>query len=448
VEPTPSPEERLLGRLIADKYRLVAVRAGGAFGTVFKADQEFCGRFVRPVAVKISRQAGLTTETAPSLFGDALILARIMALSEGEGKQHLVPIYDMGLLAEHENRGYLVMEYVEGYSLLSHIRAAGRVGVAAGLRFIKEICRALALVHQQGAVHRDLKPDNILIDRRGVVRVVDFGLATFADRRLGFAPGPFGTFTYMAPETLLGRATAASDVYGIGLMMYELFTGGGPHLTAPWTPGDKKDHSEEHYRIKRSLRFTPPSEAHNEIRFDFRWLDPLILRCLEVDPRRRFIDAGELLAAIETCEAGGELPPEPVVEGRAPGDEDIDAPAQLLSPRFENVVREVRRLLAGQEYDQAIDKLDVHRPAEWAALDAAGAGTLRLLGQAYLGRGDVAAARECLEQLRTAQKENAVLPETDFALALTDLIKCYRRLNHPEEAAACEEEVRRLVVRG
>jgi tetratricopeptide (TPR) repeat protein len=107
----------------------------------------------------------------------------------------------------------------------------------------------------------------------------------------------------------------------------------------------------------------------------------------------------------------------------------------------------VRRLLAGQEYDQAIDKLDVHRPAEWAALDAAGAGTLRLLGQAYLGRGDVAAARECLEQLRTAQKENAVLPETDFALALTDLIKCYRRLNHPEEAAACEEEVRRLVVR-
>jgi serine/threonine protein kinase len=448
VDSTASPEDRLLGRVIADKYRLVAVRAGGAFGTVFKADQEFCGRFVRPVAVKVSRQTGLTPETAPQLFGDALILARIMALSEGEGKQHLVPIYDMGLLPEHDNRGYLVMEYVEGLSLLIHIRAAGRVGVAAGLRFIKEMCRALALVHQQGAVHRDLKPDNILVDRRGVVRVVDFGLATFADRNLGFAPGPMGTFTYMAPETLLGRATPASDVYGIGLMMYELFTGAGPHLIAPWTSGDQKDHTEEHYRIKRRLRFAPPSEAHNEIRFDFRWLDPLILRCLEVDPRRRFAGAGELLAAIETCEAGGELPTEPLVEGPAPGDEDSDVPARSLSPRVEELVREVRRLLAGKDYDQAIDKLDVHRPAEWSVLDAASAGTLLLLGQAYLGRGDVSAARECLEQLCNAQKEGAVLPETDYALALTNLIKCYRFLNRSEQGAEREQEARRLVGKG
>jgi serine/threonine-protein kinase len=447
MDSNPLPEDRLLGRLLADKYRLVAIRAGGAYGTVFKADQELCGNFVRPVAVKVSRQTGLTPESAPSLFGDALILARIMALSEGEGKQHLVPIYDMGLLPECDNRGYLVMEYVEGHSLLTHIRAAGRVGVVAGLRFIKEICRALALVHQQGAVHRDLKPDNILVDRRGVVRVVDFGLATFADRRLGFAPGPFGTFTYMAPETLLGRAMPASDVYGIGLMMYELFTGGGPHLTAPWTGGDNKDHTGEHYRIKRRLRFTPPSEAHNEIRFDYRWLDPLILRCLEVDPRRRFADAGELLAAIETCESGGELPSESAAEGPAPGDEEIDPPNHSLSPRLEELVREVRRLLASKEYDQAIDKLDVHRPAEWTALDVAGAGTLRLLGQAYLGRGDVSAARECLEQLCNAHKENAVLPDTDYALALTDLIKCYRLLNRPEQAATCEEDMRRLVTR-
>jgi tetratricopeptide (TPR) repeat protein len=228
-------------------------------------------------------------------------------------------------------------------------------------------------------------------------------------------------------------------------MMYELFTGGGPHLTAPWTTGDQKDHTEEHYRIKRRLRFTPPSEAHNEIRFDYRWLDPLILRCLEVDPRRRFADAGQLLTAIEMCESGGELPPEPVVEGPAPGDEDIDAPVPSLSPRLEELVREVRRLLAQKDYDQAVDKLDVHRPAEWAVLDVAGAGTLRLLAQAFLGRGDVSAARECLEQLCNAQKENAVLPETDYALALTDLIKCYRRLHRLDEAAACETEARRLV---
>src|SRR5437879_11419773 len=109
-------------------------------------------------------------------------------------------------------------------------------------------------------------------------------------------------------------------------MMYELFTGGGPHLTAPWTSGDKRDHSEEHYRVKRRLHFAPPSEAHNEIRFDYRWLDGLILRCLEVDPRHRFADAGELLAALETCAAGGELPTVPVMETEEEQDRD-GAPA-------------------------------------------------------------------------------------------------------------------------
>ena len=190
---------------------------------------------MRPVAVKVSRQTGLTEETAPHLFSDALMLARILASGDHDGRRHLVQIFDMGLLPEHEDRAYIVMEYVAGAPLLSHIRAAGRVSAAIGLRCLKQICRAMALVHEQGAVHRDLKPDNILVDRRGVVRVVDFGLAAFADPRLGFAPGSLGTFTYMAPETLQGRSTAASDVYSIGLLMYELFTGGGPHLAAPWS---------------------------------------------------------------------------------------------------------------------------------------------------------------------------------------------------------------------
>src|SRR5437763_9380479 len=106
------------------------------------------------------------------------------------------------------------------------MHAAGRFGVGTGLRFVKQICRALALVHGQGAVHRDLKADNILVDRRGVVRVVDFGLAAYADRRLGFVPGAEGTFTYMAPETVQGQSTPASDIYSLGLLMYELFTGG------------------------------------------------------------------------------------------------------------------------------------------------------------------------------------------------------------------------------
>ena len=317
MERTPPFEQSLLGQTLAGKYKLVEVQAGGAFGAVFRAEQYFCQQFVRPVAVKVSRQTGLSEETAPHLFGDAIMLARILATGDHDGRRHLVQIFDMGLLPEHDGRAYIAMEYVEGAPLLSHMRAAGRVGVAIGLRFLKQICRAMSLVHGQGAVHRDLKSDNILVDRRGVVRVVDFGLASFADRRLGFAPGAMGTFTYMAPETVLGRSTPASDVYSLGLLMYELFTGGGPHLTAAWSTDDQKDHRDEHYQLKKSLRFPPPSEVQNEIRNDYRWLDALILRCLETEPARRIPDAGKLLAAIEACEAGGELPPPPVPEETA-----------------------------------------------------------------------------------------------------------------------------------
>ena len=379
----PPFEERLLNRVIADKYRLVQVHARGVFGTVFRAEQFFCNQFVRPVAVKVSRQTGLSETTAPKLFSDALILARLLAGGPREGRQHLVPIYDMGLLPECDGRGFLVMEYVDGHPLLAHIKAAGRLGVATGLRYIKEICRGLAVVHAQGAVHRDLKPDNVLIDRAGVVRLVDFGLASFADPRLGFVPGAQGTFTYMAPETLHGRSTAAADVYGLGLLMYELFTGGGPHLTAPWpTPEDDPRH-DDHFRIKQTLKWVPPSEVQNEIRYDHRWLDELILRCLENNPVLRFLDAGQLLAAIETCEAGGELPPPDPHAAVPPPLDSTDSKSERLplpsDDAGEELVREVRRLLSRRAFADVVDRLDIHRPAEWVTLDVRGARILRLL---------------------------------------------------------------------
>jgi len=449
VERTLSLEQRLLGRTLAGKYKLLDVQASGAFGTVFRAEQYFCRQLMRPVAVKVSRQTGLTEETAPYLFGDALVLAQLLAGTtaglDDAGRPHLVQIHDMGLLPEHEDRAYLVMEYVDGLPLLSHMRAAGRISAMLGLRFIKQICRGMALVHGQGAVHRDLKSDNILIDRRGVVRIVDFGLAAYADPRLGFAPGSMGTFTYMAPETLGGRSTSASDVYSLGLLMYELFTGGGPHLTAPWSADEKNDRRDEHLRLKKSLYFPPPSAVQNEIRNDYRWLDALILRCLEFEPERRFADAGRLLGAIEACECGVPLPP---VEPSAPAS-SRDADATPLAPAADATAdalfREVRRLLAARAYEQVVDRLDVHRPPEWAVLDLLGARTLRALGQAYLGLGDLPAARDCLEQLRATQKEQSLLPRPDFAAALSDLFKCYRGLGQMELAQVCQEEARKLL---
>jgi serine/threonine protein kinase len=445
-------EQRILGQMLAGKYRLLEVQASGAFGTVFRAQQFFCREFMRPVAVKVSRQTGLTEETAPQLFGDALVLARLLAGDEVEGdtvggRQHLVQIFDIGLLPEYEDRAYLVMEYVDGLPLLSHMYAAGRISVASGLRYVKQICQAIALVHAQGAVHRDLKADNILIDRRGIVRVVDFGLAAFADHHLGFTPGALGTFTYMAPETLHGRSTPASDVYSLGLLMYELFTGDGPHRRAPWNTDEKGNHRKEHYRIKKLLHFPPPSEVQNEIRNDHRWLDEVVLRCLEVKPGRRFADAGKLLSVIEACEAGDPVPPHETRELTQEDDEPPDGTAERMAGdvSMDVLFRDVRRLLASRAYDEVIDRLDVHRPAEWAVVDLAAARTLRALGQAYLGRGDLPAARECLEQMRSNQREQPLLPRSDYAAALTDLVKCYRALGMTEQARACQEEAKGLV---
>jgi serine/threonine-protein kinase len=462
VPSTTALEGRLLDQVIAGKYHLVEARASGAFGTVFKANQFFCNHFVRPVAVKVTHQTALAEQLAAEVFSDALVLARLLAGGHHPGKQHLVPIYDMGILADHDHRGYLVMEYVDGFPLLAHIRAAGRIGVAGGLRYVKEICRGLAVVHAQGAVHRDLKPDNVLVDRAGTVRLVDFGLASFTDARLGFVPGLHGTFTYMAPETLEGRSTPAADVYGLGLIMYELFTGGGPHLTAPWPDGADGRHRHEHLRIKQALNFPPPSEAHNEIRNDHGWLDALVRRCLAVRLEDRFADAGQVLAAIETCESGGALPApppshrpgeplEPLSVGAGASAGNILADATIQGSTIpgdcaaEELFRDVRRLLANRAYRQVIDRLDIHRPAEWQAVDARAARTLRALGQAYLGLSDYPAARDCLEQLHAAQKEHAVLPRADHAAALSDLVKCYRSLGFAEMADSCQQEVRLLL---
>jgi eukaryotic-like serine/threonine-protein kinase len=456
VSASPSLEEKLLGKMLVGKYELVEVRASGAFGTVFRANQYFCRQLMRPVAVKVSRQSGLTEETAPHLFGDAIVLARLLSSSDHEGRRHLVQIHDMGLLPEYGDRAYLVMEYVDGLQLLSHMRAAGRLSVATGLRFIKQVCRALSLVHGQGVVHRDLQSENILVDRRGIVRVVDFGLAAYTDSRLGFAPGAMGKFTYMAPETVLGRSTPASDIYSLGLLMYELFTGSGPHLSASWITEEKRDQHDENYRIKKDLHFPPPSQVQNEIRYDYRWLDGLVLRCLEAEPERRFAEAGMLLAAIEACETGEELPALPA--GPPALERSSDDPGRSMShslpertangsltdAEVEKLFRDVRRLLAGKAYDQVIDRLDIHRPPEWVAANLVGARTLRALAQAYLGRGDLISARECLEQLQTIQHEQHLLARPEYAAALTDLFKCYRGLGMTERAQACQEEARKL----
>jgi hypothetical protein len=151
------------------------------------------------------------------------------------------------------------------------------------------------------------------------------------------------------------------------------------------------------------------------------------------------------LRAIELCEKGQELPAQEPPRRRAEPTAPTGAKASLGSEDAEAMFREVRRLLAARNYDAVIDKLDVFRPAEWTVADLFGARTLRALGQAFIGRGDFKSARECLEQLRTIQKEQGLLSKPDYAAVLSDLMKCYRGLGLEEFAKACQDEAKRLL---
>src|SRR5207302_1744008 len=146
----------------------------------------------------------------------------------------------------------------------------------------------------------------------------------------------------------------AADVYGVGLIMYELFSGGGPHLSVHWPRGE--ENWQQNYDLKVNLHFTPPSRMQSEIRRDFPWLDGVIARCLAVDPARRFPDAARLLAALER--AGAVPEPEPPSER-----------ADYAAVENDALLTEMRALLARREFDRVIDRLDVYRPAEWAVLN-------------------------------------------------------------------------------
>jgi hypothetical protein len=161
---------------------------------------------------------------------------------------------------------------------------------------------------------------------------------------------------------------------------------------------------------------------------------------LAAEPNLRFADAGAVLSAVEAGEAGKELPSPRSSNVTGDGIPSVS----LAADADEALFRDVRRLLAARSFDAVVDLLDVHRPAEWKVVDLRGARTLRALGQAYLGRNDVRAACECLEQLRTAQRERPLLPKSDYLAALSDLCKCYRGIGLDDAARECQEEARRL----
>ncbi|MFD9659295.1 serine/threonine-protein kinase [Streptomyces mirabilis] len=205
--------------LIAGRYRLQATIGRGAMGEVWRAYDEILGR---AVAVKLLL-AQNSDPTASSRF-------RLEAQTAGRlSHPHVVGVLDFG---EQEGRLFLVMELVEGHSLARVLSQAGSLPAEEVALIAAQAAAGLAVAHEQGIVHRDIKPGNLLLDAEGSVKIGDFGIARFVDdpgAALTATGQIVGTSLYLAPERALGKpAGPASDVYSLGCLLYQLLTGRPP----------------------------------------------------------------------------------------------------------------------------------------------------------------------------------------------------------------------------
>jgi tRNA A-37 threonylcarbamoyl transferase component Bud32 len=269
----PEPAE-LAGQF--PQLEIIELLGQGGMGAVYKARQKQLDRLV---ALKIlPPEVGETEAFAERFTREARSLAKL-------NHPRIVTVFDFG----HTEEGlyYFVMEYVDGTDL-RHVIQAGELEPSKALAIVPQICEALQFAHEEGIVHRDIKPENILIDKKGRVKIADFGLAkllgkTAAELTLTGAGHRMGTPHYMAPEQIEhpGRVDHRADIYSLGVVFYEMLTGELP-----------------------IGRFAPPSKkVHVDVK-----LDEVVLRTLEKEPERRYQQASEVKTDVETINAGSHPP--------------------------------------------------------------------------------------------------------------------------------------------
>src|SRR6201991_539326 len=208
----------LLGTTLNGRYRLEARIGTGGMSAVYRALDE---TLERPVAIKLmNREIATDSDQLERFRREARAVAQL-------SHPHIVGVIDAG---EDEGRPYIVLEYVEGETLKDRIRRLGRLPVDEAIAYAIEIARALGAAHGRGIVHRDVKPQNVLVDEEGSAKVTDFGIARSMDDSGLTAEGRvLGTTDYVSPEQALGHpVTGQSDIYSLGVVLFEMLTGDVP----------------------------------------------------------------------------------------------------------------------------------------------------------------------------------------------------------------------------
>lgn len=209
----------LIGEVIGDRYRIDEVVGAGGMATVFRA---FDATLERDVALKVMRR---------EITDDADQLERFRREARAAAKlshAHIVTVIDAG---EENGRPYIVFEYIPGETLKQRIKSRGNLPVTESVAYAIEIGSALVAAHEAGLVHRDVKPQNVLLDAAGHAKVADFGIARELEANDGLTKTGrvLGTTDYVSPEQAMGEdVTGRSDVYSLGIVLYEMLTGEVP----------------------------------------------------------------------------------------------------------------------------------------------------------------------------------------------------------------------------
>jgi serine/threonine protein kinase/tetratricopeptide (TPR) repeat protein len=265
--------ENLVGTLLADRYEILALLGQGGMGAVYKArDTEL----ERLVALKLIRPDLASNPEILRRFKQELILAREVT------HRNVIRIFDLG---QTKGFKFITMEFVEGRDLRAILRERGKLPPEETVQIIAQVCRALESAHAAGVVHRDLKPQNIMVDAKDRVYVMDFGIAHSLEMPGMTQTGALmGTPEYMSPEQAKGiKVDARSDQFALGIIFYELLTG---------IPPFKADTALATLLKRTQERPRPPAEIDPTIP---KAISDVVMKCMEIDRDLRFSTAREIL---------------------------------------------------------------------------------------------------------------------------------------------------------
>jgi tetratricopeptide (TPR) repeat protein/predicted Ser/Thr protein kinase len=269
------------GRIIGERYEILAMLGRGGMGAVYKARDREVDRIV---ALKVIRPDLVGHPTALHRFKQELILSRQIT------HKNVIRIFDLGTA---DGLKYITMEFIEGRDLSGHLER-GKFEPEEAVRVMRQVCRALDAAHSEGVVHRDLKPQNIMMDASGKVSVMDFGLARSVEMTAFTQTGAMlGTPAYMSPEQAKGLpADARSDLFAFGIIFYELLNGKAPFQ------------SDTVYGCLLRRTQEPAPVLHENDPNIPQPISEVVRKCLATDPANRYQSATEILADLDAI-AGG-----------------------------------------------------------------------------------------------------------------------------------------------